>query len=313
MNDKPTLEELLEIQALFGLPSPALVEKDWYVVRALAAISAVDVAPFRLVFGGGTALSRAHGLIRRMSEDIDLKIVSDAKPSRRALGNFRDAITNALLATGFNFDPTNPRHCQSMYKNRFIRYQLPYAPIAEGKGALRPEIQIDLLAIQARRPSIVRPVRSFVSEGFDRPVEVASIACAAIAENVAEKFVALTRRAGAELAGLRAKRDPTLVRHVSDLHVIREQYDAADVASLAREIMIDDANTYGRDFPAYEANPLAETLKAIDGIATDADFAKNYATFQRDMVYGDTPDFETAIATLRSLAAHLKTANDRPN
>src|SRR5438309_819216 len=86
LNDKPTLEELLEIQEHFGLPSPALVEKDWYVVKALAAITAADIGPFRLVFGGGTALSRAHGLIRRMSEDLDLKIVSDAKPSRRALG-----------------------------------------------------------------------------------------------------------------------------------------------------------------------------------------------------------------------------------
>jgi hypothetical protein len=74
-----------------------------------------------------------------------------------------------------------------------------------------------------------------------------------------------------------AARFPTLVRHVYDLHVIREQYDAADVASLAREIMVDDAQTYGRDFPAYEADPLAETLKAIDGIAADADFVKNYA------------------------------------
>ena len=193
-----------------------------------------------------------------------------------------------------------------MYKNRFTRYQLPYRPVTDGKGALRPEIQIDLLAIQVRRPSIDLAVRSFVAEGFDRPAEVASIACADVPENAAEKLVALTRRAGAELAGLREKRDPTLVRHVYDLHVIRENYDAADVAGLARGIMIDDAKTYGRDFPAYEADPLAETLKAIDGITTDADFARSYATFQRDMVYGDGPDFETAMGTLKGLADHLK-------
>jgi predicted nucleotidyltransferase component of viral defense system len=71
LSDKPTLQELLEIQQHFGLPSPALVEKDWHVVKALAAIAAAETAPFQLVFGGGTALSRAHGLIRRMSEDID--------------------------------------------------------------------------------------------------------------------------------------------------------------------------------------------------------------------------------------------------
>jgi len=40
----------------FELPSPVLVEKDWYVVTALAAINTAGVKPFRLVFSGG------HGL-----------------------------------------------------------------------------------------------------------------------------------------------------------------------------------------------------------------------------------------------------------
>ncbi|MCX7101330.1 MAG: nucleotidyl transferase AbiEii/AbiGii toxin family protein [Methylobacter sp.] len=84
MNDKPSLQDLLEVQAYYGLPSPALVEKDWYVVKALAAITAIDASPFQLVFGGGTALGRAHRLIHRMSEDIDLKIVS-AKQLYRCL------------------------------------------------------------------------------------------------------------------------------------------------------------------------------------------------------------------------------------
>lgn len=63
---EPTLEELLEVQAHFGLPSPALVEKDFHVVKALTALAAIGTAPLRLVFGGGTALSRAHRLVRRM-------------------------------------------------------------------------------------------------------------------------------------------------------------------------------------------------------------------------------------------------------
>src|SRR4051812_27089924 len=91
LSDKPTLEELLEVQEHFGLPTPALVEKDWYVVKALAAIAAVDTGDFRLVFGGGTALSRAYKLTKRMSEDVDLKIVTDKNPSRGALRNLRTA------------------------------------------------------------------------------------------------------------------------------------------------------------------------------------------------------------------------------
>jgi hypothetical protein len=51
---------LLEIQQQFDLPSSALVEKDWHVVRALAAIVAADSGSFQLIFGGGTALSQRH-------------------------------------------------------------------------------------------------------------------------------------------------------------------------------------------------------------------------------------------------------------
>ena len=67
MSDKPTLEELLEVQEHFGLPGPALVEKDWYVVKALATIAVAGAGDFRLVFGGGTALSRSYKLTKRMS------------------------------------------------------------------------------------------------------------------------------------------------------------------------------------------------------------------------------------------------------
>jgi len=67
LRDSPSLQDLLEVQKHFDLPSPVLVEKDWYVVRALAAINSAEVKPFRLVFSGGTALSRAHRLTRRMS------------------------------------------------------------------------------------------------------------------------------------------------------------------------------------------------------------------------------------------------------
>ena len=53
-----------------------------------------------------------------------------------------------------------------------------------------------------------------------------------ILETAADKFVGLTHRAGAELAGL-DEPDPTLVRHLHDLHALREHYDAAEVIALA--------------------------------------------------------------------------------
>ena len=48
--------------------------------------------------------------------------------------------------------------------------------------------------------------------------------CVSLVETAAEKFVALTRRAGAEFAAAGGPHDATLVRHVYDLHAIREHY-----------------------------------------------------------------------------------------
>src|SRR5207344_1846905 len=111
------------------------VEKDLHVVRAIAALAAIDAAPFTLVFAGGTALARAHRLVRRMSEDVDFKIVpqSTAPVSRSGLRQqrsaLRDRITEALQRAGFVFDPNDPAQTRSRNENSYTTYQLPYGPI----------------------------------------------------------------------------------------------------------------------------------------------------------------------------------------
>jgi predicted nucleotidyltransferase component of viral defense system len=305
LNGRPTLDELVDVQAYFGLPSAALVEKDWHVVRALAAIAAVDPGDFRLVFGGGTALSRAHKLTTRMSEDVDLKIVCKTNPSRGALRKFRTDITNALLAAGFEFDPEDEKYRVSKYKGHYTKYMLPYQAQAEGKG-LRPYVQIETSVWPLRRDTVEKPVSSFVVEAYGREAELPKIACSSILETAAEKLVALTWRAGSELAGLREERDPTLVRHIYDLHMAREAYNAEETAVLALEVMKADAETRGDRFPAWKKDPLGETLRAIEGIPKDSLFVDGYANFQRDMVYGEKPDFATAMGSLNALADQLR-------
>jgi len=157
------------------------------------------------VFSGGTALSRAHRLIRRMSEDIDLKAISDSPVPRPPYRRLRNAMTAALLDADFQFDPENPEHRESGNASRYTLYRLPYDPIAAGQGILRPKIQIEAAIWPLRLPAV------------ERPPEVPGIPCVSVVEVIAEKFVALTRRAGAEMADAGGPRDPTLVRHICDL------------------------------------------------------------------------------------------------
>jgi predicted nucleotidyltransferase component of viral defense system len=302
LSDDLTLAELLEAQAYFGLPSPALVEKDFQVVRALAVLAALDTGPVRLVFGGGTALSRAHKLIRRMSEDIDFKIVAEGEISRGTLRTLRAQVTDALRAAGFAFDPDNPEHRLSRNETRYTLYRLPYAPLSRGEGALRPEIKVELAAWPLRRPSEQRTVASFVAEAFTRAPEVPGIACVAIAETAAEKFVALTRRVAAAARGGEAW-DSTVIRHVYDLHMARGAYDASEAARLVRDIMPQDAAMFGNQFPDYRENPEAATRAALSALLAGGEFAAQYEQFCDFMVYGDRVDYATAMDTVAALAA----------
>jgi predicted nucleotidyltransferase component of viral defense system len=299
---------LRSVQEHFGLASPALVEKDLYVLKALAAIAAIDMQalPLRLVFGGGTALSRAHRLIQRMSEDIDLRIVAEnERPGRGTLRKLRAKITEALLGAGFKFDPEDPAYRKTGNETRYTIYRLPYETTVSGEGALRPTIQIETAVWPLRVPAIELPAMSLMAEAFQHPPEVAKIACVSILETVADKFVALTRRAGAEMAGLVDEPDPTLVRHLHDLHALREHYDPTEVAALAREIMLADALAYGNQFPAYREDPQRETLRAVEGLSTNQGYAQQYAEFERLMVYGGQTPCGACITTLSEVADRL--------
>lgn len=303
--------DVLAAQEHFGFARPAPIEKDWYVLRAMQSLLTLDASPFRFVFAGGTCLARAHRLIRRMSEDVDFKVVPllDIPVSNNALRGqlrlLRQCVVAALQSAGFPIDPSDTNQVRSQDGNRYTIIHLPYTTSSRSVDSLRPSIQIELNYSNLRRPSIACPVVSFVSEAFRRTPEIPAIDCVSIPESVAEKLVALTRRTAMEGAGVGAPADPALVRHVYDLHVTRDHYDASEVASLAREIMQSDAQEFGSQFPAYLSDPLAQTKRALAALKSGAQYAQHYDEFLRLMVHGDKPPYLAALATIASLVRRL--------
>lgn len=116
--------------------------------------------------------------------------------------------------------------------------------------------------------------------------------------------MALTRRAGAELAGLE-KPDVTLVRHFHDLQALRAHCDPAGVAALAREVMAGEIEAYGNKFPAYRQDALGVTLAAVEGLAREPRYAEAYADFERAMVYGPRVPFDTCMEVVREFADEI--------
>lgn len=302
MLEKPTDLELRATQDHFGFRLLEPVEKDWAVVQAMRALLSVDAAPFRLVFAGGTCLARAHRLVARMSEDVDFKVVPPAaamshNQRRQALGSLRDRIAARLTDAGFAF-AEEPR---SRDANQYTVLHLRTDGGAGEGGPLRPTIQIELSCALLREPTAPRAVASFVSQAYGRPPELAEVECVSVTETAAEKAVSLTRRTAMEIAGERCAPDPTLVRHIYDLHLVRDQVDRNQVGTLMRDIAVMDAEQFGHQHPAYRADIAGETRKALVHLSTDPGIRDRYDNFVAAMVYGEVPPFDEAIKTLQAL------------
>jgi predicted nucleotidyltransferase component of viral defense system len=300
------VSETIDFRAVrdhFGLSQTAAVEKDWHVMRALRAITSVDANPFRLVLAGGTCLARAHRLVRRMSEDVDFKVVpldnapTSSNQRRRQLGDLRNRITASLQAAGFQIDPGDTTQLLSRDANEYTVYHLNYAEPGDVGTQLRPTIQIELTRAALRLPSVRLPVASFVAEASGHDPEISAIDCVSVTETAAEKLVSLTRRSAMELAGLSRGHDLSLVRHIYDLHMIRDHIDLGSAAELARQIARQDAAEFRNQYPAYHADIPAETHKGIDVWTREPAGRDLYDNFVAAMVYGEQVNFSTAMAT----------------
>jgi predicted nucleotidyltransferase component of viral defense system len=300
---QPSPIELRDTQALFGFLSPAPIEKDWYVVQAMRTLLAVDPTPFRLVFAGGTCLARAHGLVERMSEDVDFKVVAAEAPKsknqlRQALGRLRDTLVAELTEAGFEL-------AQPVRSRDDNRYTVLHLRAGEGRageiGTLRATIQIELRFAALRESSLMRPVASFITQAYKRAPDLKLVECVSVTETAAEKAVSLTRRTAMELAGVNRDTDPTLVRHIYDLHALRDKVDREHVGALMREIAVMDAEQFGHQHPVYRADIAGESKKALDFLSTDPGVRELYASFMAAMVYGQATPFDEAIDTVCAL------------
>lgn len=142
-------KELIHLTAeRLGFQDPSVVEKDLYVTKAIGVLTGVVNKSFRLVFQGGTALAKAHGCIKRMSEDCDFRVVLKEKEKkmgkdhqRKLLRGYRNELLKALSDSGFvvSNDAVSVRN-----EGRFICIKVAYPSVYNIAKTLKPYISLEL-------------------------------------------------------------------------------------------------------------------------------------------------------------------------
>ncbi len=300
---QPPDKVLFEEAATYLQIPVSYVEKDWFVTQAVSLISGVDISGFEIVFTGGTALSKAHGLLERFSEDVDFRVqVRDDQRNRKSLSNFRKSVVSALRKGGFSFADDQVR---SQDENRFFSILLPYESYFNKVVALRPYIQIEVTARDTQLPHIHRPVASFVSSVARQPPEVASIACIDPAESAADKLSALAWRIPDRVRGGKYD-DPSIVRHIHDLALLKDMALAHDkFSALAKASMTEDSSRPKNMSELADMAPRGRLELAVKILSEDVAYATEYDEFVSTLSYaptGKTPSYSAAVEAVGVLA-----------
>jgi hypothetical protein len=301
------------------------VEKDFWVCWTLNALYNERPADEpRLLFKGGTSLSKAYGLIQRFSEDIDITAFRDDldeaasveeletlsnKKRRAKLDAIRDAcrayITGPLLeflsaqladATGgagrVEIDEADPDG-QTL---------LVWYPEVEPRddAYVRPAVRVESgakSALDPNRPLAVRPYISKETEGLD--LTIAEVTTIEATRTFWDKVViAHGLRRWYERRGVLRQEGQRVSRHYYDLHCLLGS--EVGKAALADRDLGTDCVRHARmffnrpDFDLASAVPgtfaITPTTEMVEGLSRD--YANTIA-----MIFGEAPEFEEILAS----------------
>ena len=157
------------------------IEKDWWVVHTLFAIFSTEYAD-KLIFKGGTSLSKAWNLIERFSEDIDLALdreflgfagdLSKKEIHQLRYASYEFISTKFVAALDLSFKEMGLENVKVKPQQVVNHDQDPliieiYYPKLTGNDLyLRPDILVEIGSRSLKEPYSQRNISTFVSSIF---------------------------------------------------------------------------------------------------------------------------------------------------
>ena len=272
--------------------SPGVLEKDIHVTDALEALTALSHDHVRLAFCGGTSLSKAHRLIERMSEDVDLKVIINPSHGmsnsklKSHLSELKAKVASTLEEIGLE-ERTDQR--LALNENRYFASHWSYAPAYESDVSLRPYLSLELTVRIPQHGTVTKDIGYLVEQLAKQKKTNVSLDCVTVEETLSEKILSFLRRYSQHRAGLmRAQWDKALVRHVYDVYCISSlDPDALHRAHPQFKALVDyDVSEFGVQYEAFAKNPKQTLLDALAKTEGDSKLHEEYKTRLIPLVFG---------------------------
>lgn len=309
----------IESAARAGLPA-LMVEKDFWVCWTLSRLYSIDGMP-RLLFKGGTSLSKCFGLIERFSEDIDLGIhrediglnaadcpssdkgSSRQKRARKHLGSTASAYISGtlepLLRADFEANLSQEFRLESFQVRSevVVLFEYPTALSTAAYGAsasVKPAVRLELGARSDHYPTRSVAISPEASNHF--PAQFRAPSCTVIAQaperTLLEKALILHSAIASRVQHGQSS------RHAYDLAALHRGGVATDLTRTLFEEVAEHKRVFSHDKPAGDA-PQTGIRMVPDG-ALRRNLESDYARMS-EMFYGTPPPFEEIVQALGEL------------
>lgn len=290
------------------------IEKDYWVTRSLKLLSESDVSN-DIVFKGGTSLSKAHKLIHRFSEDIDLAAIADGLSDARRKRLLKNA--EVAASEGLTPLPDDKRNSKgSKFRKTVYRYP---RNTDEGKfGQASPELLLEVNTFTRPEPREQKTIQTMIADilisggrqDLIDKYELGSfeLNVLSVQRTLIEKLLGIIKDSYYEdpIARLNNR-----IRHIYDICMIlkepaiREFVSSGEFSGLCQRSIADEFETWGAEKTAC----LKEALHTAPLFYRFEEWwpgiERTYTNIFADLVYGDLPSVEEIKESLDFLHQEL--------
>jgi predicted nucleotidyltransferase component of viral defense system len=310
--DKEIFLELVQTSAQSAQLPQIYIEKDYWISNALRNLAYSDFSQ-SVVFKGGTSLSKAHRLVERFSEDIDLALVDINQPDgkkKRALKAIEEVAAQGLS------EVKDQDRVSKGSKFRKTVWEYPRITEDQNFGQASFELLIEVNAFVEPNPHTEMAMQSIVGEELfkaDRNdliekfnLESFNLNVLAVERTLAEKVLFLAKHSYSE-SPIEAIGNG--IRHLYDVHqILKEQKHkdfmlSAEFSTLCQKCV--DQEITGWKEEEWHKYPLelAPIFINIDEWSPALD--RVYKGAFAPMVCGDLPDFSETVSYIKLIRDSL--------
>lgn len=291
-NDRELFEQLiLRTSESLGIKAE-IIEKDYYVTLFLKEL--VSVSP-DIIFKGGTSLSKCYHLIDRFSEDIDLNIETETKPSESRRKHLKSSIVSVIDKLGFTL--TNPENVKS--RRDYNRYIIDY-PSVLGASYLKEMLIVETAVYQRAYPTVRKTAGSLIydylsANGFDDFIRQYSLEPFELNVQSAERTMIdkLYALADYYLAGTTAEHS----RHIYDIYKLLSVVEINDELKKLAVSVADERRPHSRSLSVQDGTDIKAVLREI---VEKNIYESDYKTITESLLFEPVP-YETAVEALNTV------------